>query len=304
MSDDTLTDESSAEGDSLSETIAAALEEHQDEGLIAELGSAQDAAQETQETDGEALPDENGAETPGDEGADQTEAQEEAGTEPERDTGASDAHRQAGEAYQAAVAPYQQYLASKGVEPAQAVRILLAAEHQLSTGTPERKTQIFAKLARDYGIDLSALADMEDAEPANPELTQIQQRIGGIERLINGERQQIAAQVQQDAEAQVAAFEKEKDTAGNPLRPHLTKVSAAMGRFMEEDPNLTLKDAYNNAIWADPKLRKAALADHRTAPASKHSKPGKAKKAKPAKEPSLRDDLLQAHRAAMEGIST
>jgi len=71
MDDDTLTGEGSDEGDSLSETIAAALEEDQGENIIAELGRAQDAAQETPETDDEARADDgNGAETPGDGGAD------------------------------------------------------------------------------------------------------------------------------------------------------------------------------------------------------------------------------------------
>ena len=66
MDDDTLTDEGSGEDDTLSDTIAAALEDQEGESLISELGAAQDAAGETQETDGEALPDDDGgAETPG-----------------------------------------------------------------------------------------------------------------------------------------------------------------------------------------------------------------------------------------------
>ncbi|MCH7794185.1 MAG: hypothetical protein IH900_03455, partial [Proteobacteria bacterium] len=222
MIQDTLPDEGPGEDDSLSETIAAALEEDRGEDIIAELGHAESEVPktpETPETDEKALSDAgSGAETLGDEGDGQTEdiepssaeSREAADTESERDTETADTHRQVAEVYEAAVAPFQQYLASKGVSPPQAIRILLAAEHQLSTGTPERKAQIFAKLAKDYGIDLDALADLEDAEPANPEMAQIQQRIGGIERAITGERQQVAAQVRQDAEAEVAPFTAEK----------------------------------------------------------------------------------------------
>ncbi len=294
MDDDIQTGGESDEGESLSDTIAAALEDQQGDDLISELGDAETAAGETQEADGQALPDDgNGAETPGDGGTDQTEETESPPSAAREATGDGPERGQAGEAYQAAVAPFTAYLASKGVEPAQAVRILLAAEHQLSTGTTEQKARIFGKLAKDYGIDLYALADAEDAEPANPELTQIQQRIGSVERQIASKRQQAAAQIQQEAETQVTAFAEEKDSAGNLLRPHLEKVRVTMGRMIDEDPALTLETAYENAVWANPNLRKSALAKQRAAPASK---PGKLKRAKSAKEPSLRDMVTEAVR--------
>lgn len=293
MSDDILTDEDSDEGDSLSETIAAALEDQQGENIIAELGSAQDAAQETPETDGAGT----GTEPADDRSADQTEEAAPPPSAAPEEVGATDEHRQVAEVYQAAVAPFQAYLASKGIAPVQAVRVLLAAEHQLSTGTPERKAQILAQLAKDYGVEIDALYGLEDVEPVSPELAQIQQRIGGIERLIAGERQQANAQVQQKAEAQVTVFAEKKDAQGTLLRPHLEEVRAAMGRMIEQDPKLTLEQAYENAVWSEPALREQALAKRRAAPATKGSKPGQKK---PAKEPTLRDELLRQHRASTE----
>ena len=50
MIQDTLPDEGSDEGDSLSETIAAALEEDRGEDIIAELGRAESEVPETPET--------------------------------------------------------------------------------------------------------------------------------------------------------------------------------------------------------------------------------------------------------------
>ncbi len=298
MDDDILTGEGSDEGESLSDTITAALEDQEGDDLIAELGDAQDAAGETQETDGQGLPDdEGGAETPGDGGADQIEGTESPPSAAREATDDGPERGQTAEAYRAAVAPFQAYLASKGVSPPQAVRFLLAAEHQLSTGAPEQKAKILAKLAKDYGVDLDALYDVEDAAPVNPEIAQIQQRIAGVERMLAGERQQVVAQVQQKAEAEVAAFADEKDAAGNLLRPHLEKVRVTMGRMIDEDPALTLEAAYENAVWANPNLRKSALAKQRAVPASK---PGKPKRAKPAKEPSLHDIITEAHRSAAE----
>ncbi len=296
MDDDILTGGQSDEGESLSDTIAAALEDQQGEDLISELGDAQDAAGETQETDGEAFPD-DGAKTLGDGGADQTEEPDPPSAEVREAADDGPERSQVAEAYRAAVAPFQAYLASKGVSPPQAVRFLLAAEHQLSTGAPEQKAKILAKLAKDYGVDLDALYDVEDAAPVSPEIAQIQQRIAGVERMLAGERQQVVAQVQQKAEAEVAAFADEKDAAGNLLRPHLEKVRVTMGRMIDEDPTLTLETAYENAVWANPNLRKSALAKQRAVPASK---PGKLKKTKPAKVQSLRDIVTEAHRSAVE----
>ena len=56
MNDDILTGEGSDEGDSLSDTIAAALEDQQGDALISDLSDAKDAAAEAQEVDGQALP--------------------------------------------------------------------------------------------------------------------------------------------------------------------------------------------------------------------------------------------------------
>ena len=293
--DDLETTGTEDEGDSLSDTIAAAMGESQSEDIIAEL-----AGLETPATQGETLSDDGaGAETPGDGSADRTEEpgarstepQKEVDTGPERDTGATDAHRQIAEAYQAAVAPYEQYLAARGIDTTRAVQVLLAAEHQLSTGTPERKAQIFAKLAQDYGIDLYELAESSDAEVVTPEMAQIQQRIGNIERGLAGEQQQAAARVQQDAESQVKVFTEAKDDAGNLLRPHLGKVATAMGRLIGEDSKLTLQEAYKNAVWGNPALRKVSLAKQRAAPVTKSAKAP----AKPAKEPNLRDTVAAAY---------
>ena len=316
MSDTTLTDAQGPGDTGLADDIAAAMEEQEGADIIEELASAPDDAEPTPpatprsdadapETDGEALSDAvSGAETPSNGGADRTEetdpppaaTREEADAGSERGTDATPEHRQVAEAFHAAVAPYQAHLASKGVAPSQAVRFLLAAEHQLSTGTPEQKAHIFGQLAKDYGIDLYALADMVD-EPANPELTQVHQRIAGIERMINGERQQVAAQAWQEVEGRVAAFAGEKDAAGNLQHPHLGKVQSAMGRLIEQDPKLTLEQAYDNAVWGEPSLREQVLAKRRAAVASK---PVKAKKAKPARGPTLRDELTRQHRRAVE----
>ena len=177
----------------------------------------------------------------------------------------------------------------------QAVQALLSAEYQLSTGTPEQKARLLANIAKDYGVDLDALYDVEEAASVtSPEIAQIQQRQTRLEQMIDGERQQAVAQMQQEVVGQVTAFAKEKDAAGNLLHPHLQQVSNTMGHAIERDPKLTIEQAYQNAVWGEPTLRKQALAKRRPTAAGESAK-AKAS-AKPAKEPSLADDLRKQYR--------
>ncbi len=117
MDDDIQTGGESDEGESLSDTIAAALEDQEGDALISDLGDAETAAGETQETEGQAVTDnEGGVETPGDGDAGQTDEgapepdqdQEEAAPEPESepDTVTADQYRQLGEIYRDTVAPF------------------------------------------------------------------------------------------------------------------------------------------------------------------------------------------------------
>ena len=298
--------------DSLSADLADAFAEH---GVTDDAGEPADDVQDTPESEnggGEAKVSGNDGD-----GVDQTDeaalpsaaADQETDPRPEGDTGEQDIHRQVAEVFHGAVAPYRAHLASKGVSPPQAIQARLAAEYQLSTGTPERKAQIISQLAKDYGVEVDALYELDSREPVSPEITQLQQRQAVLERHIQGERARVqteqaqaTAQVRQSVETEVAAFAGEKDAGGSLLRPHLKKVQDEMGRMIEQDPGLNLQDAYDNAVWADPKLRKANLAKRQTATAVRPAKANKPRRA--AKAPSLRDDLEQVYQSVTEGAET
>ena len=180
MTDTTLSPAQDTGGDDLSVTIAAALEEQEGSDLIGELASASDDPPDSPDTP---EPEADGSEA--DEDGPQTDetdpspaaAREEPDTGPERSADATPEHRQMAEAFGSAVAPYQAYLASKGVSAPQAVQILLAAEYQLSTGGPDQKAKILAQLAKDYGVDLDALYEVEEAAPASPEIASLRTRL-------------------------------------------------------------------------------------------------------------------------------
>lgn len=295
MNDDSETSLSPAQDNDaagLSATISAALAEHDVTDDTDDSAAASDDAQVSPEP----AYDESDTEAPDGGDADQTDETDapsaaDTDTGPERGAEAPDAYRQVAEAFHGAVAPYQAHLASKGVSAPQAVQTLLAAEYQLSTGTPEHKAKILSQLARDYGVEVDALYELEDPEPVNPAIVQIQQRQAALERSIMGERQQAAAQVMQQVEADITAFADEKDAGGNLLRPHFAEVRDAMGDDIRQHPETDIQAAYDNAVWANPKLRKQALAQQRSAPTSKPPTANKPRKV--AKGPSLRDEIRQ-----------
>ncbi len=237
-------------------------------------------------------------------------------------------HRKAAEGFGTAVEPYRAYLASKGVSPIQAFQTLIAAEYQLTTGTPEQKTKIMAQLARDYGVNPDDLSELSEGEPPSPEITQLQQRQAALERQVQGERAQVQTQLTRGIETQVATFAEEKDTSGNLTHPHFAEVRAAMGAFINLHPDTDMQTAYDNAVWAYPELREANLTQQRQAAEqdvkrqqgeadkkAEQERKVKAKKAKKAasgvkagaeppgpgtdtKEMSLRDQIAEEYEAA------
>ncbi len=155
-----MTDDAESSLD-LSSVIAGALVEH---GVTDDTDEPVDDSPDSPEPEGEEA--EEASDDGGD--ADQTAeadppspaADQEAASGPDRDAEMTGAYRQVAEAFHGVISPYQAHIASKGVSPPQAVQALLAAEYQLSTGSPEQKAKILAQLAKDYGVEVDSLSHL------------------------------------------------------------------------------------------------------------------------------------------------
>ncbi len=341
---DVIAQDTSAEGDSLSETIAAAVKASEEVEKPAEAPSdaddVTDDEQDSEETlEGADSKEEETAdsEEPGDDATDQTEEGEddpavEAKAEPvidpparfsekdketfrslpreaqeilaarnqemeadyTRKTTEIAEQRKATEAINAAVEPYRPYLASLSISPERAFSTLLGADYQLRNGTPEQKVKFAVQLVRDYGINLADISEQSEDDAVAPEIAQVNQRISGIERVIQSSQTQAQTQLTQNAEAQVTVFAEEKDDAGDLVHPHFAEVRAVMGALVSANPELDVQTAYENAVWANPQLREADLAkqrqeadkatEQRRAEATKTAEQEKRVKAKKAKK--------------------
>ena len=194
-------------------------------------------------------------------------------------------HRQTADAFNAAAEPYAPYMASLGTNALDAFKVLMAAEHRLRNGSADEKKTIMAQLAKDYGVDLSAVDQApSDDEFTDPAFAKVQAGIDRITlRLDQGDRHDAAAQTE-TAQTEINAFAGAVDASGNPAHPHFETVRATMGNLMAGNETLSIQDAYDNAVWAAPELRQSLLAAQSQEAAAEAERNSAATKAKADKE--------------------
>jgi hypothetical protein len=148
------------------------------------------------------------------------------------------------------ILPYQARLNSLGITPVQAVQHLLNAEHILATGSPDDKIRAIRTLAKDYGIDLAAAIQAAQTEAnMSPEMKAMMQKYDGLE---SGLRSFMSQQVS----AQRAVIDKDVATfAADPAHPYFEEVGDHIARLLKADAKLSLADAYEQAVWANPVTR-------------------------------------------------
>lgn len=144
--------------------------------------------------------------------------------------------------------PYQQTLKTLGIDEARAVQELLGADHLLRYSPAEKKREYLQHLAKTYGIDLAPSAQPETpAAPVDPTVKALQDKVTAFEQQFMSrqqqEQQERAAKVQQEVEA----------FAADPAHAHFTECADDIVRLVQS--GLSLKDAYDKAVWANPTTR-------------------------------------------------
>lgn len=159
--------------------------------------------------------------------------------------------------------PHEEVMRQAGMTRAQAIRELVGWKERLD----KNPLEALKYLAHISGVDLkqaiegAAAADPAGESPTVVELRkQVQELTGQIQRVTGTQNdQQMKAQL-----SQVQAFAEEKDAQGQPLRPHFDEVAkdvAAMIRIAKSNgETVTLQDAYDRAVHANPSTRAKLLA--------------------------------------------
>lgn len=151
------------------------------------------------------------------------------------------------ESIDAALEPVRKNLELNGVEPAQYVRQLAAADQYLRTNPHEA----LQWLAKQYNIDLAQM----NAEPAEvdpytaPLVNEINQLKSQQAQFFEAQRQQEIARRNQEIEA----FAQDK--------PLFDEVVDDMARLAQANLGLDLPALYERAVWANPTTRAKLIAE-------------------------------------------
>lgn len=152
-----------------------------------------------------------------------------------------------------AMAPHRELLSRVGVPPAAAFARLLEAHTSLEQNAVAGLQQIAAS----YGLKIVNM--QRSGQPGAPQQPAAQQRQAPPPDVRSLVQQELAAEHQRQALAsEIASFGQKN--------PHFESVKPAMARIIQTaasaGEDLSMQDAYDQAIWANPTIRAQLLAEH------------------------------------------
>lgn len=148
------------------------------------------------------------------------------------------------------ISPYMPRLTSLNMQPAQAVRALLNADWALAQGTSEQKYEMLASICATYGLDPTKIqSGSKDAPYQTEEAKALAKRLSDTENTMRSFMGSQVAQQRAAIDNEVATF------AADPAHPYFNEVGDHIARLIGADKNISLKDAYDAAVWANPTTR-------------------------------------------------
>lgn len=163
---------------------------------------------------------------------------------------------EAARAWEQAVQPYMATIQGFGVTPQVAAQQLFAADHALRYGTPQQKQAMIYKIARDYGIELTAPQQAGGQPPAQPAMSpEIEAMRRELLQLKGAWTQQQTLAQQQEAQQlnqQVSQFAQGKD--------YFEALKPTMAALLQAGQADDLESAYELAFSTHPATRPMWLA--------------------------------------------
>lgn len=157
-----------------------------------------------------------------------------------------------GKSLRETIAPYQPLLDAQGIKDhTHAVKFLLNAHYRLSTGHDDARAQFFASLAKSYKVDLAKATAAAAAQPyqETPAEKEHRERLERLEQESLRTRESQFNALKAEADREIAAF------AGDPANIYFKDVAEDIALLLQADDKLSLKEAYERAVWANPVTR-------------------------------------------------
>jgi len=155
---------------------------------------------------------------------------------------------------QSVIEPFVPQLSQRGITPYDWMRGLAQAEVMLTTGSEEQRLKAYQKLGEQLGFtDPSA-----QQAPVDPLIKQLQERQEAIERGLQARQEAEMNEVKKKITSEIDAF------AADKAHPYFDEVAEDIAVFIQS--GMSLQDAYDRAVWANPvtraKEQAAALTAH------------------------------------------
>lgn len=141
--------------------------------------------------------------------------------------------------------PFEPLLSQKGVSVYDWVQGLVNAERMLTQGTPEQRQAAYRKLGEQLGF---ANQPEQNQTPVDPMVKQLQDKIAMIESGLTAQQQAVYNETKSKIQTEVDVF-----AADTKAHPYFDEVADDMQVFLRQ--GLSLQDAYDRAVWANPATR-------------------------------------------------
>lgn len=146
---------------------------------------------------------------------------------------------------QEAIAPYENTIRGLGMQPQQAVKALMEADHALRYSPPEQKVQYLMQLAQQYGINLNGV--QQGAAPTvDPNFYALQNELNSVRGEVLSFKQQQEAAQNQALLGEINNFAQKAE--------YFEEARPTMIQLLQSGVAETLEDAYEKAIRLDAGL--------------------------------------------------
>jgi hypothetical protein len=138
-----------------------------------------------------------------------------------------------------------------GLQPHDGIARMMAVNEMLEAN-PETAIR---EIAKAYGVNLSGETE-QNADPASREVAELKAELARVKSHLTAQDRQREAAEGQTLAREIADFAKDK--------PHFEAVRKVMAGLMSSGAAETMQEAYDRAVYADPTIRQAILADEAT----------------------------------------
>lgn len=181
-----------------------------------------------------------------------------------------------GKTMQGVMAPYEQVMKQYNIDPVAQVSDMMSAHYTLALGTSEQKTELFQRIAKDYGIDLAQVFGQQAPDQnlyIDPEVLALRKELASVKSVTTTIQQERLQNQKQTIETEVAQF------AADPSNVHFGDVVKDMAHLIQTNQAASVKEAYEKAIWLNPAVRAKEISRQQAEGQAKAAKEAEAKAA-------------------------